>query len=48
MDKLHDNKTPAMIESPTDHVWSWNNFFIRYGGCLTIGFGTKNSPSFLI
>ena len=27
MDKLHDNKTPAMIESLTDHVWSWDNFF---------------------
>lgn len=26
MDTLHDNQTPAMIESLTDHIWSWNNF----------------------
>jgi len=28
MDTLHDNKTPAMIESLSDHVWSWDDFFM--------------------
>jgi len=27
-DTLHDNKTPAMIESLSDHVWSWDDFFM--------------------
>ena len=26
MDILHDDKTPAMIESLSDHVWSGDNF----------------------
>jgi len=28
MDKSHDNKTPAMIESLTDHVWSWDKLSV--------------------
>jgi IS1 family transposase len=27
MDILHDNQTPAMIESLSNHIWSWDNFF---------------------
>ncbi len=26
MDILHDNQTPAMIESLSSHIWSWENF----------------------
>ena len=26
MDPLHDERTPAMLESLTDHIWSWNEF----------------------
>jgi len=29
MDPLHDNQTPGMLESLTDHIWSWDDFF-RY------------------
>ena len=27
MDPLHDEQTPGMLESLTDHVWSWDDFF---------------------
>ena len=26
MDPLHDNQTPGMLESLSDHIWSWDNF----------------------
>jgi len=26
MDPLHDKKTPAMLESLSDHIWSWDEF----------------------
>jgi IS1 family transposase len=28
MDPLHDNQTPGMLESLSDHIWSWNDFFV--------------------
>jgi IS1 family transposase len=31
MDTIHDNETPGIIESLTDHVWSWNEFlYLHY------------------
>ena len=28
MDSLHDEQTPGMLESLTDHIWSWNDFLM--------------------
>lgn len=28
MDTIHDNRTPAMIESLSDHIWSWDDFLL--------------------
>jgi len=28
MDTLHDKLTPAMIESLSDRIWSWDNFLL--------------------
>ena len=28
MDPLHDERTPAMLESLSDHIWSWDDFFM--------------------
>ena len=28
MDPLHDNQTPGMLESLSDHIWSWDDFFV--------------------
>ena len=30
MDPLHDMMTPAMIESLSDHLWSWDDFLLYH------------------
>jgi hypothetical protein len=30
MDPLHDMQTPGMLESLTNHVWSWDDFFMYH------------------
>ena len=30
MDPLHDKMTPAMIESLSDHIWSWDEFLMYH------------------
>jgi hypothetical protein len=30
MDPIHQNLTPAMIESLSDHIWSWNDFLMYH------------------
>lgn len=36
MDLLHDKMTPGMIESLSDHIWSWDDF-LMYHYALLIG-----------
>jgi len=30
MNPLYDSMTPGMIESLTDHVWSWDDFLMYH------------------